>query len=314
MASRLDSMLEKVPAWRLGRVETDAVIKDAIEGGVEHDTLGLAAEVAYHAALTIFPLLLTLAALPAFAHSFFNIPDLGQRISEEADKFLSANSATMVRAVMDQVARTSGWTPITIGAFGTLITGITTTSTIRKSLNRIYGYDEVLPFALRKVTELGITLASGSLIFLAFLFILLGPLVLTDWRAGAEILSILLALFCILLAVAVIYWLAPANENTFRWVTPGAILFGSAWLGFSLLFSAYLSSFGTLNRVYGSLGAMIALLVWLYWSNLALLAGAEINAALGRQADPKVQAAATTSHRNARVSASEQRSGRSSQR
>jgi len=306
-------VFEKVPGWWLGRVDADAVIKDAIEGGIEHDTLGLAAEITYHAALTVLPLLLTLAALPGFVHSVFDIPDVGQRIADEADQYLSANSAAMVRAIVDQVARTSGWTPITIGVFGTIVTGISSTSTIRKSLNRIYGYEEVLPFFERKLIELGITLAAGSLIFLAFLAVLLGPLVLTDWRAGAEVLSILLAFSCVLLAVAVIYWLSPANENTFRWVTPGALLFGFTWIALSLLFSAYLSHFGTLNRVYGSLGAMIALLVWLYWSNLTLLAGAEINAALGRQADPKVQAAERTTVPYADGAASDGKSRRDGQ-
>ena len=85
-----------------------------------------------------------------------------------------------------------------------------------------------------------------------------------------------------------IYWLTPATKNTFRRITPGALVFVFAWLGFTLGFSAYLSVFGTFNRVYGSLGLMMALLIWLYGSNFALLLGAELNAVLGKSFDPEI--------------------------
>ena len=74
----------------------------------------------------------------------------------------------------------------------------------------------------------------------------------------------------------------------FRWVTPGALLFGAGWLLFSLGFSVYLSQFGLINHVYGSLGVMIVLLIWLYGSNLFLLLGAELNSVLAQDNDPNV--------------------------
>ena len=88
-------------------------------------------------------------------------------------------------------------------------------------------------------------------------------------------------------AVSLVYWLAPAQDNSFRWITPGTVFFVLAWLLISAGFSVYLSQFGTLNRVYGSLGAMLALLLVALRILRGLLIGAELNAVIGKRLDPK---------------------------
>jgi membrane protein len=128
----------------------------------------------------------------------------------------------------------------------------------------------------------------GLLVVAALLTLLMGPLLLGGVGVSTELLSALVAVLLISAAVSLVYWLAPAKDNSFRWITPGTGFFVVVWLLFSAGLSVYLSQFGTLNRVYGSLGAMIALLSWLYGSNLALLIGAELNAVLGKRLDPKV--------------------------
>jgi membrane protein len=292
MAARLHGVLARVPRWRIGGIGSGRAIKEAVAGCVEHDVFGLAAEIAYRAALTILPFLLVVAGLPWVVQSVFSVPDVAQRISDEAGRHLSNNAASMIRTLVEEVDKSPGWTAVTIGLVGSLAGGISSMSALRKALNRIYGFKENQTFLKRKALELGLTLSAGSLALAAMLCILLGPHLLDQLGAPADLVSIGGAVTLILIAVSLIYWLLPAHEsadeNTFRWITPGAVLFGTVWIGFSLVFSAYLSSFGTVNQVYGSVGVMIVLLVWLYGSNLALLAGAEINASIGRQVDPGV--------------------------
>jgi membrane protein len=292
MTRGIAAILARVPQWRIGGILGGRAIKEAIAGCVEHDVFGLAAEIAYRAALTILPFLLLVAALPWVVHSVFSVPDVAQRVSDEVGRHLSDNAASMIRTLIEQVDKSPGWTPLTIGLFGSLVGGISTMSALRKALNRIYGFEENQPFLKRKALELGLTLGAGSLAFAAMLCILVGPYLFDELGVLADLVSIASAITLVLTAVSLIYWLLPAHEqadeNTFRWITPGAVLFGVVWIGFSLVFSAYLSRFGTVNQVYGSVGVMIVLLVWLYGSNLALLAGAEINAGLGRQVDPAV--------------------------
>jgi membrane protein len=81
---------------------------------------------------------------------------------------------------------------------------------------------------------------------------------------------------------ALLYWAAPNAKQTFRWVTPGGILAIVIWLVASAGFALYVANFGSYNRTYGSLAALIIFLVWVWISNIAILFGAELNAELER--------------------------------
>jgi len=84
----------------------------------------------------------------------------------------------------------------------------------------------------------------------------------------------------LVLALAIVYRFGPAKAGMGGWVSPGALLVVPLWLAASAGFSAYLTNFGSYNEVYGSLGAAVALLMWLYISAALVLAGAALNAEL----------------------------------
>jgi membrane protein len=89
-----------------------------------------------------------------------------------------------------------------------------------------------------------------------------------------------LLIILFLVVVAVLYRYAPDRAAArWRWVSTGALVAGVLWVGGSLLMSFYVSHFGDYNKTYGSLGAIVLLLLWLYLTALALLVGAELNAA-----------------------------------
>lgn len=82
---------------------------------------------------------------------------------------------------------------------------------------------------------------------------------------------------------AVLYWAAPETRGAgFRWITPGAVVAATAWMVGSGAYAFYVSQFPDYNKVYGSLGAAIGFLAWLWASNMALLYGAELNALADR--------------------------------
>ena len=110
--------------------------------------------------------------------------------------------------------------------------------------------------------------------------------VVTAWT----VLAFPLSLAMVVLGVALLYWLAPNTGHEFRWITPGAALFAIAWVLASLLFALYLANFGSYNRTYGSLGAVIILMAWLYWTSFILMAGGELNAVLARREDDTYRA------------------------
>jgi membrane protein len=88
----------------------------------------------------------------------------------------------------------------------------------------------------------------------------------------------------ILLLNSAVYWLGPNRKpRNWKWLTPGSIVAGLIWLAASALFSLYTSFSSSYDRTYGSLAGAIILLLWLYYSAVALLLGAELNAELERR-------------------------------
>ena len=88
---------------------------------------------------------------------------------------------------------------------------------------------------------------------------------------------IILLLF---LAISFLYWLAPAKKSDFRFISPGSIIATFLFILTSLGFSAYVNNFGQYNKLYGSIGTLIVILVWLYLNSIALLIGFELNVSI----------------------------------
>jgi membrane protein len=82
----------------------------------------------------------------------------------------------------------------------------------------------------------------------------------------------------LIVAMALVYYLAPDVEQQWQWITPGSIVAVCGWLLASLGFSYYVNHFGSYNATYGSIGAVIVLLTWMYVSGFFVLVGGEINA------------------------------------
>jgi membrane protein len=86
-----------------------------------------------------------------------------------------------------------------------------------------------------------------------------------------------IALLFVVIAFALLYYWGPDTEQQWQWITPGSLVGVLTWIGASLLFRVYLHFFNSYSKTYGSLGAVIVLLLWLYISGLAIMVGGEIN-------------------------------------
>ena len=87
-------------------------------------------------------------------------------------------------------------------------------------------------------------------------------------------------LILVMTAVAAIYYFAPDVDQSWKWITPGSVLAVILWILISLGFSYYVNNFGSYDKTYGSIGAIIVLLTWMYVSGFVILVGGEINAVL----------------------------------
>ena len=82
------------------------------------------------------------------------------------------------------------------------------------------------------------------------------------------------------LAISFLYWLAPAKRSDFRFISPGSIVATFLFILTSLGFSAYVNNFGQYNKLYGSIGTLMVILLWLYLNSIALLIGFELNVSI----------------------------------
>jgi membrane protein len=165
-----------------------------------------------------------------------------------------------------------------------------------RASNVIYETREGRPFWKLRPLQIAITLIMVILgVLLVLGLVLTGPVV----DAVAEPLGIgstavavwnvakwpaMAALF--VLMVSVLYYASPnVKIRGFRWVTPGSLVAIVVWAVASAVFAIYVANFGSYDKVYGTLGGLVALLVWLWISNLAILFGHELNAELERVAE-----------------------------
>ena len=158
------------------------------------------------------------------------------------------------------------------------------------AMNVAYEEEESRGFIHRNLVALAITLGGLCFFALSITAIAALPAAVAWLNLGATLTAALASLqwavLCVaaILALAAVYRFAPCRASArFRWLTPGAVVATLLWLLSSLLFSFYVANFASYNETFGSIGAVVVLLLWFYISAFAVCIGAEINAELERQ-------------------------------
>jgi membrane protein len=255
---------------------------------VRNHTLQMAAALAYYFVLSLFPALILLSAVVAY----LPIPDLFNQALAVMARFLPGDSMGLVRRVLSDVITPNRGTFLSVGILGTLWAASGGFSAAIEALNIAYEVDDDRPFWKTKPLALGLAFMTGALLLIALSVMVVGPR-FGEWLAGRVHLS---ALFVLLwpyihwtiavgftvLAVEALYYMAPNVKQRFLATLPGAVLAVGCWIGLSYLLGIYFRQFANFNKTYGTLGAAIALMVWLYWTGFAMLVGAELNAELAK--------------------------------
>ncbi|KST60742.1 hypothetical protein AO398_12710 [Methylobacterium sp. GXS13] len=157
------------------------------------------------------------------------------------------------------------------------------------ALNIVYNEREKRNFVLLNVVSLGFTAGALAFLILALAAVVVLPVVLTYVGLGTDAWWLTLVrwpalLVAVLLGLAMLYRYGPSRDAPrWRWVTPGGASAALLWLVASLLFSWYVAHFGSYNKTYGSLGAAIGFMTWIWISTMIVLAGAQLNAEMEHQ-------------------------------
>lgn len=248
----------------------------------------MAAALSYYFVLSLFPALIFLSA----AMAFLPIPDLFNQAMSLVSSFVPPDSMGIVRKVLSDVISPNRRAFLSFGVFGTLWAASGGFAAAMEALNIAYDVKETRPFWKTRSLAVALTFIIGALLLIALAVMMVGPR-FGEWLAGRVHLSQIfvlawpyihwtIAISFAVLAVEALYYLAPNVKQRFIATLPGAILAVGCWLGLSYLLGVYFRNFANLNKTYGTLGAAIALMVWLYWTGFAMLVGAELNAELAK--------------------------------
>lgn len=251
------------------------------------DLLTRAAALAFYFLLALFPLLLCLVSLLGF------FADTGTTLRTNLlvylAKIVPRSAADLIYTTVDEIAKNAGTGKLSFGLLTALWIASSGMSAISETLNVAYGIKESRPWWRVRVAATGLTIALGILIVSALLLVLyggeIGASIANYFNQGDtftsvwNVLQVFIVLAFVLFTFALIYYLAPnLLDQKWYWITPGSLIGVSLWLLVSFIFRLYLRYFDSYSVTYGSLGALIILMLWFYMTGAAILLGGKINA------------------------------------
>jgi membrane protein len=281
------------------RFFTKDFVKKVYDEAMSEDIVSNAAQVAFYFIFALFPLLLFLLSL--FGLVLGTAENMRQELFAYLGEVIPASAVTLIEQTLTEVVQESSGGKLTFGFVLALWSASAGIDSVRIVLNDVYDLEENRPWWKYKLVSVLLTLGLTILIIFVIATIFYGSHYLTSVFAGvglessapviANILSIILIIAALLLAFAFLYAFVP-NHSPFewKWITPGAVAAVVLWLVFSFGFRVYLSFFDSYAKTYGSLGAIIILLLWLYLTALVILIGGVVNAVAekideGKEAD-----------------------------
>jgi membrane protein len=279
--------------WKLHGLTFWQLTRKVIHGIQEDDLFGRASELAYNFLLALFPLLLFMLTLFGLFASRSN--ELQRSLLSYFADFLPPSAFQLLKAITIEMAANATSGKLTFGIVLTLWFASGGMSSMISTLDAVYHVRESRGWLWGRVIALGLTIAILTLLMTSLFIVLVGGH-FSDWMAiKLHLTSIILIVWKVLqwvsvvlfltLSFSLIYYFGPSLEQRrWHWMTPGSIFGAFLWLAASAGLRVYLHFFNTYTATYGSLAAIMILLVWLYVTGLSFLIGGEINAQIERAA------------------------------
>lgn len=259
-----------------------------VYNGLNEDRILMnAAAVTFYALLALFPAIAALVSI----YGLFADP---QQIANQLDNLSGVLPGGGMQVIKDQLTRVAaqGNGSLTIGVIIGVLVSLWSANGGMKALfdalNVVYGEEEKRSFLRLNAITLTVTLGMLCFAVVALVAIVAVPVILhalpsflgtvinwARWPVMAALIAVVLAF---------IYRYAPSrDEPKWRWISWGSVFAAVGWLAFSAAFSFYAANFGTFNRTYGSLGAVVGFMLWMWLSTTVILLGGKLNAEIEHQ-------------------------------
>jgi len=270
------------------------VLKQVGRKVLDHDCLGLAGQLAYFTLFSLFPFLLALVAL---AGLLIDDPaSLLKTVTERMQGLLPGEAVRLLEGYIDLTLRNADASVLVFGILATFWSSWAAADAIVKAVNRAYELQETRPWW--KLWGISVLMILGfMLVVVSLALVVFGPEVGDYFQSLIGLPDTFLALWDVLrwagaflavsLAHALLYYVSPNAEVPFKWITPGGFAATVLILVSSVGLNLWVTNLGRYDQVYGQVGAIMVLMLWLYVTGLMVLIGAEINAVLARAAEER---------------------------
>lgn len=255
----------------------------------EDDVAGLASELAYAALFSLFPFFIFLVALLPY----LPVGDIVEEMMANIERVMPANVSALIGEFVWALVRNPRGDLLTASVLLALFSASRGVFALTKALNRAYVVKESRPYWKTAAICIGLTFGAAIVLPLALAFFVLGsstayglaarfgvePYYATLWRFVRWPLAGMLVMFF----VSVAYYALPDVRQRYRFVTPGSVVSTVVWVAASWGLTVYMDSFGrfaTYARMYGSIAAVMVLLLWLFVTSFIFIIGGEMNAIL----------------------------------
>jgi len=268
------------------------VLKRAVKQFRDDNCTDWAASLTYYGVLALFPAIIALVSLLGL----FGGAGTVTKVTDVVTTLGPSSAADTFRGPIQDIvaARSTAGPMFVVGLLGALWAASGYVGAFIRASNAVWEVEEGRPFYWLRPLQVLITLAGViAVALITVALVVSGPLAGAIGNAvGAGDTAVTVwsyAKWPVLLVVAslmisALYYLAPnIRGQRFPWASPGGLIALLAWLAASAAFAGYVANFGSYNKTYGTLGGVVALLVWVWISNCVLLFGAEVNAELERQ-------------------------------
>ncbi len=266
----------------------DVLMRTKAEAKTDNVPL-LAAGIAFYALLALVPALAAVVSIYGLAA---DPADIGRHVGD-----LLGAAPTEVRDLVEtqlrsisEGARSQAGLSVVIGLVLALWSASSGTKHAIEAVNAAYDEPETRGFFKLRSVALALTLGAVLFFLVAIALIAVLPAALEETSLGGPVRTALnvlrwpLLAFAVLTALAIFYRYAPDRDQPrWRWVSPGAVVATLLWLAGSAGFAFYTANFARYNETYGTLGAIVVVMLWLFLTAYAVLLGAELNAELERQ-------------------------------
>jgi len=280
------------PAGRTARRHWRAALRRTPVSLWHDDLSDWAAALTYYAILALLPALLVTVSVIGLAN-----PGATNALIADITAFAPAESGAALRRPLEAATqeRTAVWLLVATGSVSAVWSASSYLAVFRRAMHAMYQVKDTRP-ALRQVHVI-VPSAMGLLVLLmtsAFALVLTGPL--ARWlgrRVGLARASETLweglkwpVMLCLVAClILVLFSTGPRSARSLRQALPGGVLAAFLWLTASAGFALYATHIGSYSRLYGSLAGLVVFLIWIWFTNLALLAGAQFNVELARTQD-----------------------------